>query len=248
VYKLEINMIKSTKSHADLKSSENDAILAAKSGNNVWLKQIIDLHPEHCDLQNSKGYSPFHFAALRNNLEALQILFESSKTIDIDQSTTYGWTACHLCINNKTKKKSLKCLKYLHQKGINLDRSTDLGLTPMHLAATTGNVIVLEYLMSNNNTPSPLESRGLSPHDLAVLWGHREAARVIAHYVWIRRSKSKKQIDNITKTMEKLTNEKDSETLKDNKEQKIDADFSFNKLIVENNSHYDITMLPTTDR
>lgn len=63
-----------------------------------------------------KGLAPVHLAAQNGQLECLKVMIEKYK-IDVNFQSASGWTPLHLAINKSTKKRGLRCVKYLLEKG-----------------------------------------------------------------------------------------------------------------------------------
>ena len=68
----------------------------------------------------------------------------------------------------------------------------------MHQASACGNVQCLQFLINAKGGIDGVDDRGHTPYSLATLWSHRECARILQHYQWL---KDKKSEDRIKKQM-----------------------------------------------
>lgn len=67
-----------------------------------------------------QGLAPIHLAAQNGQLECLKVMIERYK-VNVNFESASGWTPLHLAINKSTKKRGLRCVRYL--LGIGADPS-----------------------------------------------------------------------------------------------------------------------------
>ena len=63
---------------------------------------------------------------------------------------------------------------------------TSSGQLPLHLAGSVGNLKAINLLIENNSKVYVKDVREQSPYALALIWGHRDAARILAHHIWLK--------------------------------------------------------------
>ncbi|NJL22736.1 MAG: ankyrin repeat domain-containing protein, partial [Leptolyngbyaceae cyanobacterium SM1_3_5] len=68
----------------------------------------------------SKGFSTIHIASINGRLNILRFLIEE-KSVDPNFSSHHGWRAVHLCINNQIGDRAANCLRYLVEKGADIN-------------------------------------------------------------------------------------------------------------------------------
>ncbi|KAK3584491.1 hypothetical protein CHS0354_006023 [Potamilus streckersoni] len=98
------------------------------------------------DLQDHHGNTPLHLACTKGNLKIVSVLLESSflkKTLE--KRNADGVTCVHIAALND----HLDVLGILLEKGANVNaRESKSGRTVLHFAAETGNVRLLDLLLS----------------------------------------------------------------------------------------------------
>lgn len=67
-----------------------------------------------------KGFSTIHVASIHGRQNILQFLIEE-KSIDPNFPSGHGWRPIHLCISNQTGERAIRCLRYLVQKGADIN-------------------------------------------------------------------------------------------------------------------------------
>lgn len=122
-------------------------------------------------------------AAQNGQLECLKVMIENYK-IGVNFQSTSGWTPLHLAINKSTKKRGLRCVRYLLEKGADPSMPTNAGITPAHQAASEGHVKCLKELIKCGAKIDAVDGNGHTPLSIARVWGHRECARILANHQW----------------------------------------------------------------
>ena len=111
-----------------------------------------------------------------------------------------------------------------------------MGLTPVHQAATVGHVKCIKTLIEANAVTDAIDSRGHTPHSLAVLWGHRKSARILKHYTW-HRSKvveaSAKKDGELEERLKKAAEKEETEHKME--ERKLESQKAYKHWLAKNN-------------
>ena len=101
-----------------LKRAIHDSCMAAAIGDLEWLKQSLLITNEiHFD---KNGFATIHLASIHGRLNILKYLIEE-QNMDPNLASQHGWRPIHLCINVDIGKRSVNCLKYLIEKGANIN-------------------------------------------------------------------------------------------------------------------------------
>ncbi|KAJ9101521.1 hypothetical protein QFC20_005214 [Naganishia adeliensis] len=173
---------------------------AAQEGQTGLVKSLITQDPNIVNSKDADGRTPLHWAAMTDNLSILQNILSHHPQVDAQDDS--GWTplmiaasagqvqAVHELVGagadvNATNQKGQTPLFYAASKNhlsINIkDRASQ---TPLHRAATTGSVSLLQLLL---NPPegrpktrlNTADRAGMTPLHLAMESGHGEAAVVL---------------------------------------------------------------------
>lgn len=165
--------------------SAHDMFMAVRVGDLSWLNQVLKSNESYVNLNDERGLTCLHVAALECRCDILKSLLIDYQ-VDVNLSTSSGWTALHFSINSSKVKKSYECVQYLLGQGADVNRCTSALIYPLHLAASCGHVTAIELLLKHNAVVDVTDKRGQSPYIMAMIWGHKNAARVLAHSVWMK--------------------------------------------------------------
>lgn len=172
----------------------DDEFIAAAAGNRDWLDSSLNRkmlsdgkHQTFDKTFDEKGDSLLHLASANGHLLAIQLLIEKYG-MDVNLRNKTGLTPIHVCVNQKNGQNGYECLLYLISKGANPSIICDAGNTPLHEAASQDNLLCIRALIKAGASISSINKQGLTPLDLAKLWGHRSAARVLRDRLWHEKS------------------------------------------------------------
>ncbi|XP_054766573.2 ankyrin repeat domain-containing protein 53-like [Lytechinus pictus] len=182
-----------------------DEFMAAAIGDTAWLRQTLKegKNPENFD---KNGLSAIHLAALHGRIECLKLLVEKYH-VSVNLASSTGWRPIHLCINSRTGKRSLECMKYLLDMGADPSLPNEDLMTPTHQAAIEGSVKCMAALLAHNADISTPDCNGHLPLDYAKIWGHRKCARLLASETWKREKEA--ELTKVTE-LQQLKNLKDA--------------------------------------
>ncbi|XP_058251473.1 ankyrin repeat domain-containing protein 53 [Hemibagrus wyckioides] len=160
-----------------------DLFHAAVCGDPRWLCLTLDRVQSPGQQHNKQGLTVLHVAAQHGQLNCLKLLLESG-TVDVNASCLHGRRPLHMVLSPESKPNTYSCLTYLLEHGAEPNVSTDEGLTPLHMAAAEGLEECVEELVRVGADTHTHDSRGHTPFELACLWGHRVAARILKNAMW----------------------------------------------------------------
>lgn len=108
-------------------------------------------------LQNSSGWTIFHEAAWKGDLETINILIEKKGNINLKSRTEESllFVACY-SDNPKT-------VKFLIKKGADMHLANSNGNTPLHHASCAGHLEVVKVLIQNNANKTTKNKFGVTP-------------------------------------------------------------------------------------
>ncbi|CAL7963422.1 hypothetical protein MIDIC_50070 [Alphaproteobacteria bacterium] len=106
-----------------------------------------------------KEYSTLLFGAIINdNLSAVKALLERGAEIDVWEVST-GYTPLMYAIHHN----KLRIVRYLVMRGVNVNKTTLDGKTPLHIAAMNNNFCMLKVLLSANANIMAKDKYGYRP-------------------------------------------------------------------------------------
>ncbi|KAG8537500.1 hypothetical protein GDO81_024425, partial [Engystomops pustulosus] len=101
------------------KNVVRDQLMAASIGNVEWLRLGMKAANSQAKA-DGYGFSALHMAAIHCRLQCLRVLLEDCG-MDVDTPSSYGWRALHLVLNQKTGRRTMPCLRYLLQRGADVN-------------------------------------------------------------------------------------------------------------------------------
>lgn len=133
------------------------------------LEECIQTEPEHVNTIDELGLAPLHWAVMRRDLQAVQILIDAGASID--QQTSHDFSTPLLLACQLPLRETFECVKQLLKSGASPHRATRTGRTALHYA-------VQQRTESEDvfGTVQLLLSRGASPrartrdHDEPLHW------------------------------------------------------------------------------
>lgn len=141
------------------------------------------------------GICPIHIAAEKGNYGLLRLLKASGASLHLLDYE--GQSVAHYAALSK----NLMLIDLLKEEGISLDRPSRIsiksqrpsyvqkqGITPLHLTAKKGNVLMLKKLVSHGCRVEALDESGFSALCYASLSGNKEALQVFSDYRLMKNS------------------------------------------------------------
>ncbi|XP_026437755.1 26S proteasome non-ATPase regulatory subunit 10-like [Papaver somniferum] len=124
-------------------------------------------------VKDEDGIGCLHFAAAGGSLQVCKYLLENLK-LDVDSKDGKGHTPlCHATIQGH-----LETVRYLLERGANVDALNDTSYTPLHCAAVIGDTKIITLLLSRVVCVD-LATRCGTALLFAACHGHRDAVKVL---------------------------------------------------------------------
>ncbi|KAM7366388.1 hypothetical protein PAMP_015831 [Pampus punctatissimus] len=139
-----------------------------------------------------QGLSPLHVACLYGHLATVQLVVES-RSCCINSSGSQGRRPVHMVLSSRSSPNTSTCLRYLLEKGADVNVTTDAGQTPLHLAASEGLLDCTEILVQAGADVLAQDCMGHTPMDLARVWCRRKVARYLKSCMW--QAEKKKEME-----------------------------------------------------
>ncbi|CAF0798567.1 unnamed protein product [Brachionus calyciflorus] len=175
-----------------LKRAVTDACMAAAIGDLEWLKQTFKISAEKAF--DKDGFATIHLAAIHGRLNIIKYLVEEQNFDPNFPSAMHCWYPIHLCISNQIGSRAVECLKYLLEKGADINVKNTDDIYPLHMAASEGQVDCLKILLDLKPNARVTDRKGQTPLDLAKLWGHKTCAKMLSSYMWTQEKKEKEEL------------------------------------------------------
>ena len=127
----------------------------------------------------TEDYTPVFAAAAGGDIATLR------EAVDKDPSLVNAteWDSATL-LHDAVGQKHLDVARYLLDKGADVNAVTKDGLTPLHMAAQNGDIAMIMLLLEPGRKTKidPIDSKGWTPLDRAVKWGHPETAEFLRQH------------------------------------------------------------------
>ena len=128
------------------------------------------------EIENDNGSTRLHMAIEQSERALVRLLLEQCKDVDVNAQDSYGETGLHLLARHGHAEEMVLLL-FAHAANANIQNN--YGDTPLHLAALYGHLTTVEMLLRNNANKSAWDKNGLTPYDLASLFGREDVAQLL---------------------------------------------------------------------
>jgi ankyrin repeat protein len=146
---------------------------AAKSGDIVKLKALLDKDPGLLYAKDEQGKTPLHWAVGRGQPEAMKVLLDIYK-VDVNVRNDNQGTPLHVAASQAQP----EAARILIAHGATVDARTKNGSTPLHFAAykgrKPGHIETAKILIENGADVNAQTNGGLTPLSMAVSRGNTE--------------------------------------------------------------------------
>jgi ankyrin repeat protein len=150
-----------------------DLFEACAAGLADIVQRLVQENPSRVNERSHDGWTPLHLAAFFGHSEIARILLDGGAAM----LTISKNNEANLPINAAAAGGRNSVVKLLVERGCPPDaRSSDQGYTALHLAANSGNVELIEFLLRAGADRTLKTGSGETPYDLAVKKGHHSAA------------------------------------------------------------------------
>lgn len=118
---------------------------------------------ENVNSQNDAGWTPLHYAAVRNQAGCAELLLKNGALVDV--RTKSGQTALHLC----AQRNFMEVAGVLLENGASLAAQEKDGWTPLHYAATHNHIDMVKLLIKKGADVNAVSTGGGTPlHEAAA--------------------------------------------------------------------------------
>ena len=138
-----VRLVNSKNVNLNLENNEGlTPLLYTIQENNLKMFNILIGKGVNINLENKNGISPLMYAINQRNYDMFNKLIEAGANIN-SKDKNNGNTLLHIAVT----KKDLKLVKFLIEKGANIDLQNKYGNTPLHLAVPYGYKDIVNFLI-----------------------------------------------------------------------------------------------------
>ncbi len=163
-----------------------DMFEAATVGDATRIRELAARDPSLVNAVANDGFHPLGLAAFFKRPDAVRALLDLDADVHT-ASRSGGFTALHSAVAEDAAEATKDLVRMLLEAGADPNARSAGGGTPMHTAAYTGNVAILQLLLAAGGDPTIADDDGRTPLDVARERGHSEAAAMLHHGITSRR-------------------------------------------------------------
>lgn len=165
---------------------ELDVFEAATVGDADRIRDLAARDPTLANAVAGDGFSPLGLAAFFKRTAAVRVLLDAGAS-PATPARFGGFTPLHSAVANDAAPVEKEIVRMLLEAGADPNARSAGGGTPLHSAAHTGDIPVLQLLLASGGDPAITDVGGRTPLDVARDRGHSEAAALLHHGVTDRR-------------------------------------------------------------
>jgi len=163
-----------------------DIFEAAAVGDAERVRELVTRDRSLANAWSVDGFFPLGLAAFFKRPGAATVLLEHGADVHM-ASKPAGFTPLHSAIADDAGAVTKDLVRMLLDAGADPNARSATDGTPVHTAAITGNIAVLQMLLAAGGDPHAPDNKGQTPLDLARETRHSEAAALLHHSVTDRR-------------------------------------------------------------
>jgi len=148
----------------------------AAVGTAAQLRMEIRRSPDYVRSVSRNGWTPLHYAAFANNLEAVVALLHAGAAIDARAKNKFDNTPLQVSLLTSSREAAAVLLV----SGADVNARQAEGVTALHEAAAAGEVEIIRMLLALGADPSVASAKFGTPRDMAIKNKHPEAAQLLA--------------------------------------------------------------------
>jgi serine/threonine-protein phosphatase 6 regulatory ankyrin repeat subunit B len=114
---------------------------------------------------DTEGRTPLHCACIQGSFDIVELLLQTD--LDVEQKCSHGLTAFHHAI----KQKNYEIMARLNKHGANVNTQDNAGDTPLHYAVSSGDVVMVRYLILSDADSRITNHKNKAPGDLTGISG-----------------------------------------------------------------------------
>ena len=155
-----------------------DIFEAATVGDAARVRTLVTKDRAAANAWSSDGFFPLGLAAFFKRPDVVKVLLENGADVRM-ASRPAGFTPLHSAVADDAGDVTKELVKMLLDAGADPNAKSASGGTPLHTAAFTGNLAVLEMLLEAKADASARDREGRSALDIARERGNTEAAALL---------------------------------------------------------------------
>lgn len=163
-----------------------DIFEAATVGDAARIRELAARDPSLVNAVAGDGFFPLGLAAFFKRPDAVRALLELGADVR-PASRSGGFTPLHSAVADDEGTAVKDIVRMLLDAGADPDARSASGGTPLHTAASTGNIPVIQMFLAAGADPDVQDAKGHTPLDDARERGHSEAAALLHHRVTDRK-------------------------------------------------------------
>jgi uncharacterized protein len=151
----------------------SDVFQAATDGDAPALRAALDAAPDQARAFNTDGWTALHLAAHYGQLAAVRLLLDRGAQVGAVSRNAMANHPLHAGLAGQRDSETARALI---EAGADVNGRGASGITPLHLAASRGDVGLIAMLLQAGADPTARMDDGQSAADLARARGFAEAA------------------------------------------------------------------------
>ena len=151
-----------------------DACEAAALGNLASLNEALDRDADLISRRSGDGWTPLHLAGFFGRDDCAAYLIDNGAPLDALSTNATRNTPLHAALAGATNATLVRRLVFA---GADVEARGEGGFQPLHLAASRGDQMLCDLLISRGANPNATTDDGTKPADLARKRGFEEVAK-----------------------------------------------------------------------
>jgi ankyrin repeat protein len=145
---------------------------AAAIGDVARLEALLDADPAPLGAYSPDGWTPLHLAAFFADAPTVQALLARGADVGARSRNSTANMPLHAAIAGR---RDAEVIRRLVEGGADVNARAGGGWTPLHLAASRGDVALIDYLLAQGAQPRATADDGRGIVEIAAAYGHPEA-------------------------------------------------------------------------
>ena len=127
------------------------------------------------DTATNSGWTPLLYASKKGNKNVVELLLDRGA---VPNMANYAGAPLHLAMDY-TDVGYTDVVRLLLDRGADPNMADQNGWTPLHIAASMGNIDRVQLLLERGAQLNTVKQDGLTPLHLATVWGHENVANML---------------------------------------------------------------------